>query len=157
MQRHLRYHLERLTLFTLPSLDVDWEEGATGESSDSHQAIQGRGRQASLERDFDDGSDLSSLPSGSDPGVGVNNQVLLETLHQYAPPEPDGSAPIRRWIDMLAMEPDDLDGIVASASGGRDTSDESQQLARKQETQLHGKLSLCMPEYERETAILTTF
>ncbi|KXX73181.1 PR domain zinc finger protein 16 [Madurella mycetomatis] len=90
MQRHLRYHLERLALFSLPSQNVDWDDGATGKSSDSHQIIQGRGRQASLERDFDDDSNLSSsLSIDSGPGIEENKQVLLETLRQYAPPKPD--------------------------------------------------------------------
>ncbi|KXX74220.1 Ankyrin repeat domain-containing protein 17 [Madurella mycetomatis] len=143
MQRHLRYHLERLALFSLPSQNVDWDDGATGKSSDSHQIIQGRGRQASLERDFDDDSNLSSsLSIDSGPGIEENKQVLLETLRQYAPPKPDELAAVSRWIEMLAIEPGDLDGNAVLGSGSRYTGGASQQLARKQVSQLHGKLSL---------------
>jgi hypothetical protein len=67
MYKHLKYHLERLALLVLPHDEEDDYDGALGDPSDSHRIIKGHGRQSSLEGDFEDGSDWSSLSSGRPP------------------------------------------------------------------------------------------
>ena len=53
MQRHVRYHLERLALYALPDIGEDKDdELASEKSSDSHQVIENRGRHDSIGNDF---------------------------------------------------------------------------------------------------------
>ncbi|KAL2020104.1 hypothetical protein VTK56DRAFT_8908 [Thermocarpiscus australiensis] len=53
MQKHVKYHLERLALYALPDIGEHRDdELALERSSDSHQVIGNRGRQDSIENDF---------------------------------------------------------------------------------------------------------
>ena len=53
MQKHVRYHLERLALYALPDIGEDKDEELASEGSlDSHRVIKHRGRQDSINNDF---------------------------------------------------------------------------------------------------------
>jgi hypothetical protein len=53
MQKHVRYHLERLALYALPDMEEAInDELASERPSDSHQVIENRGRQDSIRNDF---------------------------------------------------------------------------------------------------------
>lgn len=53
MQKHVRYHLERLSLYALPNIaDDNNAELASERSSDNHQVIKNRRRKDSIENDF---------------------------------------------------------------------------------------------------------
>ncbi|KLU88273.1 hypothetical protein MAPG_07260 [Magnaporthiopsis poae ATCC 64411] len=53
MQKHVRYHLERLALYALPDIGEDKDDELASErSSDSRQAMENRGRKDSIEDDF---------------------------------------------------------------------------------------------------------
>ncbi|KAK2616805.1 SET domain-containing protein 3 [Conoideocrella luteorostrata] len=53
MQKHVRYHLERLALYALPDIGDDKDDELASErSSDSRQVIENRGRQDSIGNDF---------------------------------------------------------------------------------------------------------
>ena len=55
MQRHVRYHLERLALYALPDIaEEESSELASGQSFDSHRVVENRGRQDSVIHDFTD-------------------------------------------------------------------------------------------------------
>lgn len=160
MQTHLRYHLERLALFSPPTEDVDGDSGASEGSSDSQQVIQGCGRQASLEQDFGDGSDFSSSQlADCGPTAEQNKPALMGILGQHASPGPgDEPTLIRRWIEMLAITPDDhIDSNMASTSGDGDTSSASQRLAQQQATQSNGKLNPHVANGMRNDVMLTSF
>ena len=120
MQKHLRHHLERLALFSLPAEGDEEDEVDTGNSSDSHQVIQGRGRAASLEQDFDD-DDGPNFPWPVPPiegGSGTKETYTpadLAILRQKNPSRPAGESEsdfVRRWMEKLAAaaESNDMDG-----------------------------------------------
>jgi len=108
LQRHLRHHLERLALFSLPHEAADEDEVAAEKSSDSHQVVQGRGRAASLEQDFDD-NDGSDDPE-SDDGPDITETITpisLEIIRQQTLSRPTKELElsfIHGWIEMLAKE-----------------------------------------------------
>ncbi|KAH7322441.1 hypothetical protein B0I35DRAFT_425813 [Stachybotrys elegans] len=55
MQKHVRYHLERLALYALPDIREDMEDELAPEmSSDSKQVVENWGRQDSIANDFDE-------------------------------------------------------------------------------------------------------
>lgn len=53
MQGHVRYHLEKLALYSLPDIaDREFDALVSGQSSDNHQVVKDRGRQDSVAIDF---------------------------------------------------------------------------------------------------------
>ncbi|KAL2691414.1 hypothetical protein Neosp_001799 [[Neocosmospora] mangrovei] len=53
MQKHVRYHLERLALYALPDIqEQEGDELASVQPSDSHKLVENQGRRASITRDF---------------------------------------------------------------------------------------------------------
>ncbi|KAM3537190.1 hypothetical protein ARSEF1564_009890 [Beauveria bassiana] len=88
MQKHVRYHLERLALYALPDVGEDNDDKLASErSSDSHQVIENRGRQGSIGNDFvedrqaflaaftEDDSGHGRLTKGGDPLSKANLQL----------------------------------------------------------------------------------
>ncbi|KAI0968544.1 hypothetical protein F4678DRAFT_474322 [Xylaria arbuscula] len=83
MQRHVRYHLERLALYALP--DIAEQEGSElepGQSSDSHQVAENRGRQDSITYDFTKEERQSYLLEPTEGGFHI--KALEPTEHRSA-------------------------------------------------------------------------
>ncbi|KAM0429266.1 hypothetical protein ACHAPT_006480 [Fusarium lateritium] len=62
MQKHVRYHLERLALYALPDVyEQEGDELASEQPSDSHRLVENRGRRESISRDFTESEEQSFL------------------------------------------------------------------------------------------------
>lgn len=100
MQKHVRYHLEHLALFSMPPTpddEGDDEEGRRDASLDSHRAIQRGGREDSLDRDF--GANSASTASSGEAGPRPSGAIALGVIQDHSPQglnNPDTS--ITNWL-----------------------------------------------------------
>lgn len=100
MQKHVRFHLERLALYALPDMDEATDHGLASErSSDSHQVIENRGRQVSVGNDFvEDREAFRVLFVGDNFGTdGLADGGALLTKRNLELTQP--SSPGSMWID----------------------------------------------------------
>lgn len=120
MQRHIRRHLERLALFSLPAGEDD-EDGGAGMSAQSHQVIQGRGRRDSIEQDFDD-DDAEDDRSAPHIDNDAYEPASLATIQQHFLLRPtegehessESGNSIYRWIEVLEPGSEDVEDGVAN-------------------------------------------
>ncbi|KAK0623844.1 ankyrin repeat-containing domain protein [Immersiella caudata] len=123
MQRHLRHHLERLALFSLPAVedeDGDDEKGASI-SAESHQVIQGRGRRDFIEQDFGEEDDIEEDRSDPHGDADAPEPASLETIQQqFSPKTGEGHEYSRQgnlmdqWIEVLEPGNQNRDDDVAN-------------------------------------------
>jgi ankyrin repeat protein len=119
MQKHVRYHLERLALYALPDIGEDNDDELASErTSDSHQVIENRGRKDSIRNDFVEGlqaflAAFAKDDSGRDEptkGSALLSEANLQ-LTELSPHVP--------WLDTyLASQPLDEGADVEAEDGG---------------------------------------
>ncbi|KAF2176831.1 hypothetical protein K469DRAFT_721915 [Zopfia rhizophila CBS 207.26] len=91
MQKHIAYHLERIALFALPTIeDIEDDQDDADRSSDSNQVIQHRGRQSSVLKDFAWENDSSLLSIFRHPPTVADRSstpLTLEAIRVGASPD----------------------------------------------------------------------